>query len=262
VRRLAVSAVLVVLLAAGCGGGGGGSTTTAAAPPPPPAPRRVKVEYTNPASPIERILRTSGSMEEAAAILNGRKPLPGPVTVRIGAGGEEPAYDPKTGVIAIPNVFSDTARQSLRAAYSEFPAATVNQTFADLVQVVLVHQLAHAIVHRLGLKQDEETVSRVTAALLVKLGTVGGEAAFGLADVFDPKGRKVPAITRMGYWDEHSIDRESALQLVCRVYGSDTEVFADLALAFPIESAARCRREYLKSVRPIERRLAPYLSAG
>jgi hypothetical protein len=153
---------------------------------------------------------------------------------------------------------------ALRKTYHDFDRATVNQLVTDLDQFIVVHELAHVVVQQLHLKDpkgDEDAAGKISIVLLTKLGTAGGGAAFGIADLFDPAGRPVKAITSLPYWKQHSLDGVRAHDFICWIYGSDIQVYADLALAFPKPSADRCKKAYVTEIGPWLTKLGPYLKA-
>ena len=134
---------------------------------------------------------------------------------------------------------------------------------------VAAHELGHGInaemeLYVLGREEDAADSFAITTALRVGNDfsrRVLVEAAKGwfLTDKRDNKG-----VASLAYYDEHSLDKQRAYQIVCLLVGSDPAKFKELAneTKLPEERQETCSRDYNLALYSWDKALKPYRRAA
>ncbi len=139
------------------------------------------------------------------------------------------------------------------------------------LEYVLLHELAHVLINDLDVPivgPEENAADYIATTVLLR------------ADQFDPsraeRARGFLLATADGlatswemdegsggeirYWDTHSLTIQRFYHIICLVYGSNPQMFAELPaqVAMPPDRAARCPREFERADRALQWLLATY----
>lgn len=136
----------------------------------------------------------------------------------------------------------------------------------QVVMFVFLHELGHALVDLLELPvvgRQEDAVDQFAALLLLETAReleAGGEAeqaalvwqsvvhtALAWKLMWQAMERRIArGEAEIPWWGEHSLQIQRYYNILCTLYGSNPERFADLArrAGLPEQRAARCRREF------------------
>ena len=105
---------------------------------------------------------------------------------------------------------------------------------------VLYHEMAHLLVHQLGLPvlgREEDAADNMASWTLLHQGTPAAEKV--LADA--ARGWLLSGLVYgaelddTDFYDNHSLDRQRAFQIVCLMVGSDAQAFGPIANAYAID---------------------------
>ncbi|MCA9838371.1 MAG: hypothetical protein KC422_15755 [Trueperaceae bacterium] len=167
--------------------------------------------------------------------------------------------------------------------YETFRAETKSQQELDnavlgAVEFIFYHELGHALIDLFGIPftgREEDAVDQFSTYVL--LGSdLGVESALSGASFFFISGNTGPEVQNMedlAFWDEHSLDQQRFYNIVCMIYGSDPETYANLIRQeskgflltsatgyLPKERAERCPDEYYDISRSWETLLNTYVA--
>ncbi len=139
------------------------------------------------------------------------------------------------------------------------------------IEYVLLHELAHVLIGDLDIPiigPEENAADYIATATLIRADLFDAPRAArarefllatanGLAtswDFFVGAGQEVP------YWDSHSLTIQRFYQMICLIYGSNPEEFAQLPgrVGMPEHRAARCPREFERADRSLQWLLENY----
>jgi hypothetical protein len=126
----------------------------------------------------------------------------------------------------------------------------------------MFHEVGHALVQEYGLKgfgKSEDVADQI--AVLLLLGNDQAEAIATGADAFMGFAAQRPKDAPVAFWDEHSLNEQRFYNLVCWVYGSNPDRFANLVgdHMLPAERAGRCPGEYADAIDAFNDKLGPHL---
>mgnify|MGYP002629869141 CR=1 FL=1 len=139
---------------------------------------------------------------------------------------------------------------------------------AGAVYHTFFHELGHALTDNLKLPivgREEDAVDQLATLMLLGMGEHGIDAAFSAADAFaleqedeDESGDTQPM------WDEHSMSGQRMYDMLCMIYGSNTEEFADLVSddGLPQDRAEMCEESYGAILAAWTKLLGPHLIQG
>jgi hypothetical protein len=134
---------------------------------------------------------------------------------------------------------------------------------------VMLHELSHGAVNQMDLPvvgREEDAADSFASVRLIQVGSdfshrVLVEAARGwfLSDQRDRKDGE-----KLVFYDEHSLDKVRAYNIVCLIVGSDPGKFVDLAneTKLPPERQQTCPRDYSKASRSWATLLKPHARAA
>jgi hypothetical protein len=208
------------------------------------------------------LLRDSGVLEQLAAALNSGLALPRDLTISV----EEvagPAFYPEADAIAFPPSFVALLDGMFSEVSSDLDEIT-GAIFATGT-FVLFHELGHAFVEYDDLPitgREEDAVDQLATYLSTQVDPeLGGQLALAGALFFGLSAVKREEFERSDFWDEHSLDEQRFFNIVCWVYGSNPESFADEAAEAGLgdERLARCPDEYAQLASSWERLMAPFV---
>lgn len=134
--------------------------------------------------------------------------------------------------------------------------------FVSATVFTFFHELGHALVDLLDLPitgKEEDVVDQLATWILVAGGEEGALMAIdGAVSFIDEEGDEEPVT-----WGEHSLDQQRFYNIVCWVYGSAPEKFAELTESrdgpLPNERAEICPDEWARMSKAWERLLAEHV---
>jgi hypothetical protein len=208
-------------------------------------------------------------LEEWAESLNAWIRLPRNVGLSFGECGEANAtYDPGQSLITI--CYELLSELSITfEENSEEPMTDDERTEAVLgaTNFIFYHELGHALVDVLELPtlgRNEDAADGLAAYILIDAddeGDEGGEisAVHGVAGLIGLRGDQ--ELTALDFADEHSLTEQRFYNVMCLMYGSDPEGYAELVSegTLPESRAVRCEEEYRTLNRDWERLLRRWL---
>lgn len=126
------------------------------------------------------------------------------------------------------------------------------------------HEAGHSLIDVLDLPavgREEDSVDQLATLTLIGTGDEGVAMALSGAYWFQlqsQSNRKTP------FWDEHAFDGQRFYNIVCLIYGSDPQKYADFVSSgtLPKDRAMRCPEEYKKINKAWEKLLQPHFTNG
>jgi len=164
-------------------------------------------------------------------------------------------YSPSQKSIVLCYEYLDDGDKYIKKAYKKENIATQAYLQTGIFFYVLLHELGHAMIdikHIPIIGGEEDAADRIATLLLLeftKTNPVAGKAMFVgfLSYNWD---KRFGLLTKLAHSDlyanEHPFNEQRVFNMVCLAYGSDPDLFKDIALAFklPTERARRCPKEY------------------
>ncbi|MER5786241.1 DUF4344 domain-containing metallopeptidase [Streptomyces mobaraensis] len=260
--RILPAVLACAFLATACGGGGDGGR-----PDDGPAPRPgggVTVSYrTADGGDAEHLafLRRRRLAERVADDLNATLRLPRRIAIvgRSCAEDDVPEYDPETGRVGLCYGYVGEVRAMFRAAHDpDVPGRT-----AGVITETLYHEVAHALIDRLGLRftgREEDVADQFAAYRLLAQGAEGRAALRAAADNYAQYAADDPPDGDPS--DEHAPDAVRSANYLCYLHGSagGREPVDGRRLAR--ERAEQCADEYSALRRGWDALLKPYAVRG
>lgn len=144
----------------------------------------------------------------------------------------------------------------------ELGMAVVGATFFGFF-----HELGHGLIDIFDLPavgREEDAVDQMATLVLMEGGDEGVQMALAGAQWFLLQGSQANDVSKMPFWDEHAFDKQRFYNIICLVYGSNTEKYAGFVTEghLPEERAARCPEEFKDISRAWDRLLEPHLREG
>jgi hypothetical protein len=213
---------------------------------------------------FSQVLREFQTYEKMATILNSTLKLPNPIKIQLVECNTINAfYNPNNRTISmcyeLMSYFADVFRPVARDT-TELGNAILGATV-----FVFLHEAGHSLVDQLDLPvvaKEEDVVDGLATLLLIADGKEAVTMALSGAYWFhlqsqDPNAKMIP-------WDEHSADSQRYYNILCWIYGSDPDAYAEFVKsgALPEQRAVRCagpHGEYEKLRKSFEKLLAPHL---
>jgi hypothetical protein len=292
----ALTGALVALALAGCGGGGEEAappatvtvTQTETAPVPAdtggaPADTGgaeaavdagdLKLQYV-PVSNQELqvyvdFLAASQLVEGIVEGVNDTVALPKDLIVSIEETGGDPSpfYTPEAEAIVLPPewlVFSDQLFSGSGLVSTPEEAQTL---ILASTAFVFLHELGHLLIDQLDIPitgREEDAVDQLATAIITQTGIEeAGNVALAGGLFFGLLGANREAFEAADFWDEHSLNEQRFFNIICWVYGSDPQQFAEIPAQAGLgeDRLARCQDEYLQLASSWEALLGPYVKA-
>lgn len=231
---------------------------------------RLVFEEPGPRGFARSVLTYERNFADDIELLNEFIALPDDIVMRFRPAESEddlgPYYDPGTGEIHMQyEVLPEL--DALLAEYIEYESEEDRlAAVRGAVEFFAYHELGHALVEGLQLPvtgREEDAVDGLAMVLLIRTyeGTGGQNVALATSDVFDAfAAADEGAVAFEDFADEHSLDEQRSVQIVCWVYGSEPDEFGDLVEDGYItpERAERCTEEYNDLVNAWDDLLAGY----
>ncbi|WOD38378.1 DUF4344 domain-containing metallopeptidase [Nodosilinea sp. E11] len=221
------------------------------------------LEYLEPENadhqPVYEALVESEFYDGVVATLNEQFALPQDIAIAFQDCGEVNAfYSPDDVAIAM--------CYELIAYYADMfydeDEADYTQTVINAAYFTFFHELGHALVDQLELpivSREEDAVDAFAAVLLLWQGEE--EAAIAGIDQFSLDAEEEAELEELPYWDEHSLSEQRFYNMVCLVYGSDPDWYAEWVSEdfLPESRAEGCEAEFAQADESWSALLTPYL---
>lgn len=292
-RAITVAKILTALALVSFIGCGGEQTAIASAPAPATAtiaaeaaaseriPRRhvvrratargrgnIKLVYERLASKhrkeFENVFREERLFEDVVENLNDSLVLPRNIQVQLSECNAVSAfYDPESKSITL----CYELFEHFLTSFSEGEAVTSDEAASKAVAALVFtfyHELGHALIDVYDLPvtgREEDAVDQLATVILLETweGEDSALAILASAEWFSLDSAEEGYEANMA--DEHSLDEQRYYNLVCWVYGSDPEYFAEVASDWelPAERAERCSSEYMRMSNAWSTLLGPHM---
>jgi Putative metallopeptidase len=219
---------------------------------------------------LEKVFKEERFFEDILDNLNQSLILPRNLPVRLEECGEVNAsYDPNDGSITLCyellGHFLELFGNQVEEDSDEAQEEAASKAVAALV-FAFYHELGHALIDVYDLPatgREEDAVDQLATVMLLE--TWDGEeselAILSSAEWFDLDASESEEDPDMA--DEHSLDQQRYYNLVCWIYGSDTEYFSDVVddWELPPARAERCEGEYERMSGAWNSLLGPHMKA-
>ena len=215
---------------------------------------------------LEQVFREERFFEDILADLNQGLILPRNLPVRLEACDDVNAfYDPEDGSVTLCYELLEHFLELFgnEAQTDEEQEEAAGKAVAALV-FAFYHELGHALIDIYSLPttgREEDAVDQLATVMLLE--TWDGEdselAILSSAEWFDLDASESEDEPDMA--DEHALGEQRYYNLVCWIYGSDTEYFSDVAddWELPPARAERCESEYQRMSQAWDALLGPHM---
>ena len=216
--------------------------------------------------PFYKVVTQRGRFAELVNDLNDTFALPQDITIHFQAGDPNDVfYDPAARQIVISYEFVAFITAVFRANdYITAEDAPENiGPVMDVVEEALYHEIGHALVHVLDIPMTgkEEDAVDALAAVMISLVLEEPENLIPSAHFYAMLADARTEIAEEEFWDEHALHEQRYYNLICWVYGSDPEKFADIIAAEGLgrDRADQCPAEYQQLAKSWLTLLTPFL---
>lgn len=211
---------------------------------------------------IDRQVKASNLLEDAAAKLNRSLILPRDIYLRTKACKEANAfYDPEDHSVTMCYELMEDLFRTFKS--TGIPDDQAYRKMNDATRFVFLHEIAHALIDLYKLPvagNEEDAADRCSAYInLDELGEEGVRAVYAAADAFAIEAKQGDNSKR-SLADEHLLGRQRFYNSLCMIYGSNPEKHAKIVKEgyLPKERAVRCRGEYQRTADSWLRLLEPW----
>ena len=244
-------------------------TTSTVAQAPAEAGGRISVDYDPPSDAAGRfakeILRLGGT-DGVAAGLTHSFVLPTDLRIHAVNGVVGPHYDPQAKTITVSYGFVNYTAKLLKANFPELRRddTEFGRELAAVDGFLLMHEFGHALIDAYALPvlgREEDAADSVATVFLTTSVEGGAQYAFDAARFFHALSARQRHLAPSDYFDEHSLDEQRALSIVCWIGGSSpAELRAVKGLGLlSSERLQRCPAEYAQKVRSWQTLIAPHV---
>jgi hypothetical protein len=213
---------------------------------------------------LEAAFKETRLLEDTVKALNGEFALPANVPVVLRECGEVNAfYDPETGEISLCYELVEHYSEIFMAdATTDEEQEEAGTSVASATVFTLFHEMGHALIAIYDLPvtgKEEDAVDQLATMVLLEGGEEGENAAIDGANSFVSEEEE--EMDDLSFWDEHSFDEQRFYNILCWIYGKDSEGYQYLVddETLPANRAERCPAEYDRMSRSWEALLAPYV---
>jgi hypothetical protein len=194
---------------------------------------------------ISDSLEQEGLLEEFAKALNEIVEVPVELGLRFSECEEPNAYyDPEEKVVSVCFELLMHYYETLAGEFETEDA--LDDGVVGAFMFVFFHEVGHALVDVLELPvtgREEDAVDQLSTWLLIT-GEVEDAVVNGALS-FEVSARDSDEVTDDQFADEHSLDEQRVYNILCWLYGSDTEGYEQIVDdPLPAARAERCEAEY------------------
>jgi len=196
---------------------------------------------------LAKELDTSGLLKDLADGLNEVFVLRQNLGLRFTECGEPNAYyDPETREVSVCFELIEDYYESMADTYDT--EDELDDAVAGAFLFVFFHEIGHALIDLLDVPitgREEDAADQLSVWMLVD-GEDGDKAVLDAAISFYSGDASEATIDEGDYADEHALNQQRFYNMVCWVYGSDPDGYADLVSDgnLPEARAERCENEY------------------
>ena len=250
-----------------------GTVLTAALPldahaAPAARPDRIRIAYEPPSNPAHQ--RIYDAMRERKVLGQFQKffsmlRLPRELLIKFAGcdGSVNAAYDPESASITFCYENLDYIERSASEIAGR-RGTTADEVVRSTVIAIFLHETAHALFDLLNLPvlgREEDAADQVATYALLNLDRSGAKKI--ILDVLSGMERTAQSETptRDYYADVHSLTAQRLFNVMCLAYGSDQELFAELADKnyLPKERAEGCWAEYEQVAHAVSTLIRPHI---
>jgi hypothetical protein len=214
---------------------------------------------------IAKAFQEERLFEDVLDSLNEGLVLPGDVEVRLLECKEANAfYDPEQKAILLCYEVFEHFMEIFGKGKNEADSEEVATKAVAALVFTFYHELGHALIDVYDLPitgREEDAVDQLATVMLLETweGEESELAILSSAEWFNLDAEENEDGPDMA--DEHSLDEQRYYNLVCWIYGSDPEYFADVASEWelPEGRAAQCPSEYARMSGSWNRLLGPHM---
>jgi hypothetical protein len=208
---------------------------------------------------LSQRVKQAGALEEIAATLQQRYNLPRPVEIKFDSCDMINAfYSPRDTNIT----FCYELLEFLAGVFVPDGAWTDEQraNVFGAVQFIMMHEVGHALVDVLDLPitgREEDVADQLAVYVMVRDSDKGAQGAVAGVSALQPSSTEFDA-TQMA--DEHSLGPVRLYNVMCWIYGSDPDKYANIVTSgsLPQDRAVRCPGEWDRMAKAWQRLLSSY----
>jgi len=210
-----------------------------------------------------KIFQENHVFEKVAEGLNSTVRLPTTIDINtVDCGTVNAFYDPNNKRIIVCYELLDYFLNVFKPHMKDQNA--LGNAVLGAVMFSFYHEGGHGLIDVLDLAsvgREEDAVDQLATLILIAAGDDGVAMAMSGAHWFklqEASGQKT------AFWDEHAFDGQRFYNIVCLIYGSDTQKYASWVndKVLPSDRAKRCPEEYRKINKAWEKLLAPHMTNG
>lgn len=195
---------------------------------------------------LRKQFQSMGILEGLCGSINGQFYLPTDINIVLTECGQANAfYNPRTHSIHICWELFGVLRDMFRPYFRT--EAELNQNAANALIFIIFHEIGHALIHVYDLPttgREEDAVDQFSMVWMYRLG--GGDQIIRSADFFYLSEQNRGPFSKTPFWDEHSLDLQRFYNIICLIYGTNPQRYANLIRfgTLPVERARRCQQEF------------------
>ncbi|MCJ7680765.1 MAG: DUF4344 domain-containing metallopeptidase [Candidatus Aminicenantes bacterium] len=211
---------------------------------------------------IADFIEEGGRFRELIDHLNENFALPSDITI-IFTEGDGPYFDPENlEIIMNYDFLSMLVSLLIENDYAETDEE-LEVALLDITEFIFYHEVGHALIHILDIPvvgKEEDAVDSLSA-LIITIALEEPDILITAADFWWMMSEQNDEFDDADFWDEHSLDIQRFYSIICWVYGSDPDKYADLIReeGFDEDRADRCIDEFQKLNDSWMTLLSPYL---
>jgi hypothetical protein len=231
------------------------------AKPEQPDKGHLSLAYEGPDSPTRGLVRASHAFEQIIPQLDNALNLPHDIPVTFKKCGEVNAFY-ATDTISI--TMCDDLVDFYGDLFAKYAPDDAREAIVGSLVSVFLHELGHALIDQLQLPavgRQEDAVDQLSTVVLIASGDQGTRMALDGAYSWIAEGETQGSDTTP-FWDSHSLNEQRFYNIMCLIYGSNRDAFADVITEneLPSERAEQCEDEYKTISTSWNKLLDPYLS--
>lgn len=238
-------------------------TSAATAPDKPEQEDKghLTLAYTGADTDARKLVRGSGVFEKIVPELDKALNLPHDLPITFAKCEEENAfYDPEKITITMCDELVDYYAD----LFADYKDDERKEAIVGSLVSVFLHELGHGLIDQLALPavgKQEDAADQLATVVLVASGDEGNKMALDGAYSWVAEGDAQGQDTTP-FWDEHSLNEQRFYNIMCLIYGSNPDGYADVITEqeLPAERAEQCADEYALISGSWNKLLEPYLA--